>query len=229
MPTYILILFPFIPFLVIFIIISKNEVLRGTCYIPFVLLSDMSGLVLRYFRGIRVFYSAQHSLQRYYTPPPINYSSVGLPIIMHLWRFSRETKLVGIIWSNINLYIKRERGGERTWREREVRDFRNGLTWLWSLLTPKSAGWAGWGLRGEVMSQLESESDLLAEFPLFRHLSLFHLKPWLEETHSYCGGNLFKLKSTDVNVNLIWKIVLPAAFRHVWPNIWVLWPSQVDT
>lgn len=124
------------------------------------------GWYLGYFRGIRVFYSAQHSLQRYYTPPPIKYSSVCLPIIMHLWRFSRETKLVGIIWSNINLYIKRERRrkgheGKERW---EISG--NGLTWLWSLLSPKSAGWAGWRPRGEVMSQLESESDLRAEFPL---------------------------------------------------------------
>ena len=124
------------------------------------------GWYLGYFRGIRVFYSAQHSLQICYTPPPVNYASVGLPILMHLWGFSRETELEGIIWSNINLYMKRERrrkghGGRERW---EISG--NWLTCLWSLLSPESAEWAGWRPRKEVMSQLESESDLLAGFPL---------------------------------------------------------------
>lgn len=95
------------------------------------------GWYLGYLRGIRVFYSAQHSLQICYTPPTINYASVGLPILMYLWGFSRETELVGIIWSNINLYMKRERrrkghGGTERW---EISG--NWLTWLWSLLSPE--------------------------------------------------------------------------------------------
>ena len=165
------------------------------------------GWYLGYFRGIRVFYSAQHSLQRYYTPPPINCASVGLPIIMHLWGFSRETKLVGIIWSNINLYIKGEmrRKGHEGKERWEISG--NGFTWLWSLLSPKSAGEQA-GDPGERSCHSLSLKVICLQNSLFRrHLSLFHLKTfkWLEEAHPYCGGNLLHSKSTDLNVNLLWK------------------------
>ena len=76
MPAYILILFTFIPFLEI--------LLREHVMSPLFCHLTCLGWYLGYLRGIRVFYSAQHSLQICYTPPTINYASVGLPILMYL-------------------------------------------------------------------------------------------------------------------------------------------------
>ena len=62
----------------------------------------------------------------------------------------------------------------------------------------------------------------------FGDLSLLLLKTfnWLNETYLHYGNNLLCSKSTDLNVNPIWRISPQQQTDDVWPNIWVLYPSQ---
>ena len=50
----------------------------------------------------------------------------------------------------------------------------------------------------------------------------------IRPTHIPEGKQLYS-KSTNLNVNLIFKNLHRKIQTSVWPNIWVLWPSQFDT
>lgn len=52
---------------------------------------------------------------------------------------------------------------------------------------------------------------------------------WLDEAHPHYGGKICFTQPTDLNVNSIYKYLHRDIEIYVWLNIWVPWPSQIDT
>lgn len=107
---------------------------------------------------------------------------------------------------------------------------------------------AGWRSRKELMLQFKSDGPQAgdpgrANIPVEVHRqaaaefliaqggwSFVLLRPttdWMRPMH-IMEGNLLYMKSINLNVNFIQKHAHRNISNNSWPNIWTLWPSQVD-
>lgn len=101
------------------------------------------------------------------------------------------------------------------------------------LADPKSAEWAG---SHETWRQADDTYRVTVEFLLaWRGVNLLFyfvlFRPptdWIRPIHSMEDSLLYS-ESIDLNVNVIQKHPHRNIQDNVWPNIWILWPSQVDT
>ena len=92
--------------------------------------------------------------------------------------------------------------------QRETERFILRITQLWNLASPKSARWAvSLDTQEELILQLKVKVGCGRISSFLREVSLFLLRPstdWMMSTH-IVDGNLLYSKSTDLNVNLIFK------------------------
>lgn len=86
-----------------------------------------------------------------------------------------------------------------------------------------------WRSREEFMLQFESK-DSVQIFLIWgsRYFLLRLSTDWLRSAH-ITGSNLLYSESTGLYNNFIQENALKEISKIVWPNIWVPWPSQIDT